>query len=183
MKKISLLMASMLITGSAFAQDQVNHLGSGVVSTEKLIEALTPKPKYKVRGIRFNNQEQEASQPAVALSVHFEYDSAELSAHALEQLHPLGEALKSEQLAAFNFAIDGHTDASGPDQYNLTLSQRRALAVGNYLYANFGVAAERLNLTGKGESELYDAEQPGSAVNRRVQITTLVAEPAAEQEG
>ena len=31
--------------------------------------------------------------------------------------------------------------------------------------------------------ELYDAEQPASAVNRRVQITTLVTEPAAGQEG
>ncbi len=182
MKKLSVLMAGALFACSAVAQDRVTHLGDGVVSAKTLIDALTPKPKYKVRGIRFNAQDQ--GPPSVALSVHFAHDSAELSEQALAQLNPLGEALKSEQLAAFSFAIDGHTDASGSEQYNMTLSQRRALAVGNYLYANYGVDATRLNLTGKGESELYDAAQPRSGLNRRVQITTLEApQPTDAQEG
>lgn len=170
MNRFILAIACMAISVTVYAEQTTKHYGDKVLTKEQFIEVLKPKPKYKLRGIGFTQQSEPQS---LALSVHFEYDSADLTEQAVAQLNPLGEALNSEQLAPFGFAIDGHTDATGSDEYNMTLSQRRALAVGNYLYENYGVDVARLNLTGKGESALYDASQPESAINRRVEITTV----------
>ena len=48
--------------------------------------------------------------------------------------------------------VYGHTDSSGDDQYNFDLSQRRALAVANYLSAQ-GVDSRRFAVTGFGETK------------------------------
>lgn len=157
------------------SQSKGVHFGNQVPSKQEFIDALKPKPKYKLRGIRVNNQEP-AEPASLALSVNFAHDSFELSDHAQTQLNPLGEALNSEELAPYSFVIDGHTDASGTEDYNMTLSQKRALAVGNYLYNNYAVDVARLELSGKGEAELYDATSPTSAINRRVQVTTVVSQ-------
>ena len=69
--------------------------------------------------------------------------------------------------------IEGHADASGPDTYNLTLSQLRARAVRAYLIEQHGITPERLPFVGKGESEPYDARNPAAPVNRRVVFTNL----------
>jgi OmpA-OmpF porin, OOP family len=69
--------------------------------------------------------------------------------------------------------IDGHADASGSADYNLTLSQLRARAVRAYLIQQHGIAPERLPFVGKGETELYDPAHPTAAVNRRVVFTNL----------
>jgi outer membrane protein OmpA-like peptidoglycan-associated protein len=151
-------------------------------TSETLIEALTPKPTYKLRGIRFNqtgaaNAEQasaDGSAPSIAMGINFAFDSASLTQEAMTQLKPLGEALNSEQLEAFSFKIDGHTDAAGTENYNMELSKQRAIAVGKYLYAQYGVNLGRLVVTGKGESELYDSDNPRGAINRRVEISTIV---------
>lgn len=172
MRLIVTFASCLVLTATSFAEEKVKHVGDAVLSTEEVIDVLKPKkPRYKVRGIRFNNQAEPAQ--ALALNVQFKFDSAELTQEAMEQLAPLGQALVSQELAEFSFAIDGHTDARGTEQYNQVLSEQRALSVGNYLYHNFGVEAERLNLNGKGESELYDTDQPESPMNRRVQITAI----------
>jgi len=170
MQRIIFTAAILALSLATQAQNETKHYGDKVLTKEQFIEVLKPKPKYKTRGIRFTQQDEPQS---LALSVHFDYDSADLTEQALAQLNPLGEALNSEQLAPFGFAIDGHTDATGGEEYNMSLSQRRALAVGNYLYENYGVDVARLSLTGKGESELYDASQPEGPINRRVEITTV----------
>ena len=68
-------------------------------------------------------------------------------------------------------AIEGHTDNSGDEAYNLELSERRAAAVVAYLTAN-GIDAGRLASDGKGEAEpVVSNDTPqGQAQNRRVVI-------------
>lgn len=157
------------------AQEEV-YYGDRVPSKEELIDQLTPKPKYKTRGIQFGQPDVPKTEPSVSLAINFAYDSFELTPQAMQQLAPLGEALKSDQLSAFTFDIQGHTDASGSEAYNLSLSEKRALAVGSHLYSTYGIDPEKIQLTGKGESELYDKANPRSGVNRRVQISTLSAQ-------
>lgn len=65
----------------------------------------------------------------------------------------------------------GHTDSSGSDAYNQTLSVNRAQAVANVLSAN-GVQTARIATKGYGESQpkASNADEAGRAVNRRVEI-------------
>ncbi len=67
--------------------------------------------------------------------------------------------------------IVGHADSTGPDAYNQTLSENRAISVGNYLIAQ-GVLRDRFYIAGMGErapiadnSTAYGRQQ-----NRRVEI-------------
>ncbi len=67
--------------------------------------------------------------------------------------------------------VYGHTDSTGSDSYNLDLSQRRALAVANYL-AGQGVDSRRFGVTGFGKDRpiASNATADGRAANRRVEI-------------
>lgn len=158
-------------------ENQATYIDGESQSAADIISALKPKPRYKTRGIRFNNTSADVepiTAPTIAMGINFDYDSDQLSDQAIAQLKPLGEALNSDQLANFSFKIDGHTDATGPENYNMDLSRRRALSVGQHLYQAYGVKVERLTLNGKGEAELYDSSKPADGINRRVEITTLV---------
>lgn len=107
------------------------------------------------------------------LTVYFAYDSAFLTPQARGQLSFLGRALQSPQLADFRYLLAGHTDARGPDAYNMDLSYRRAWAVKRYLMRKFGIASWRLEVVGWGEDYLRDPLNPYDAVNRRVEITLI----------
>jgi len=155
---------------------RATYIDGELQSADEIIKALKPKPRYKTRGIRFNKTEPEAAAaaaPSIAMGITFAYDSDQLSEQAVAQLKPLGEALNSQQLANFSFQVDGHTDATGSESYNLDLSRRRALTVGQHLFQTYGVKADRLKLSGKGEAHLYDPQQPAAGINRRVEITTI----------
>jgi len=117
--------------------------------------------------------EQPAAAPSISMEINFGHNSAQLTDQSIAQLAPLGQALQSQELANFGFMLEGHTDASGPDSYNMSLSEQRALAVGNFLYQYYGVDPSRLNILGRGETALLDPSNPTSGVNRRVSITTL----------
>ena len=78
--------------------------------------------------------------------------------------------------------IDGHTDASGTDSYNLKLSDRRAKSVNDYLNS-VGVSKSRLGTRGFGESQPVssnDTEQ-GRKQNRRVEVAIWANEDLKKQ--
>jgi outer membrane protein OmpA-like peptidoglycan-associated protein len=67
--------------------------------------------------------------------------------------------------------IVGYTDSQGTSDYNLSLSDRRALAVSSFLAAQ-GVTASRLRTAGRGETEPIGTNETeaGRQLNRRVEI-------------
>ncbi|MGJ8529401.1 OmpA family protein [Maritalea sp.] len=67
--------------------------------------------------------------------------------------------------------IYGHTDSSGSSQYNMDLSNRRALSVANYV-SGVGVDPRRVYVTGYGETRpiASNSTEAGKAANRRVEI-------------
>jgi outer membrane protein OmpA-like peptidoglycan-associated protein len=101
------------------------------------------------------------------LLVTFEFDSDRLTAPAKENLSQFAKALLDPQLKGQKFEIDGHTDATGAEQYNLGLSNRRANAVVSFL-ASQGVDASTLMPKGFGKSHPRVAD-PFSPQNRRVE--------------
>ena len=81
-------------------------------------------------------------------NVYFDYDSSALSDAAKGQLQRNAVLLKTN--AQFQVTIEGHCDERGTDAYNLSLGQRRATAVSQYLIS-LGVAASRLRTISYGE--------------------------------
>ncbi|MDA8050396.1 MAG: OmpA family protein [Rhodospirillales bacterium] len=116
-----------------------------------------------------------AAPPSVNLNVEFATNSANLTPAARQTLDALGKALSSQQLAAYRFRIEGHTDTVGSPAYNLTLSQHRADAVAAYLERKFGIPAAKLQTVGMGEGGLLVPTPPNTpnAKNRRVQVINL----------
>ena len=117
------------------------------------------------------------SAPTVNLTVNFAHGSAELTPDAVRTLDELGRALASQDLAAYRFRIEGHTDTVGSSNYNRTLSERRAVAVVDYVTRKFGVDPSRLQAIGMGEDGLLVPTPPQTPEprNRRVQVTNLGA--------
>jgi len=119
---------------------------------------------------------QQANPPAqksLNARVQFEFDSFDLTDDAKGVLDRLAGVLNDDLMLDQVVQIEGHADAKGPDEYNLTLSQLRARAVRAYLIEQHRISPDRLPFLGKGEHELYDASNPVAPVNRRVVFTNL----------
>ena len=164
---------------SSDAKTVLDNLGAALKSPDLsanifLIEGLKSEQPagggLKFRGVR----PVEATKPkAVSLMVQFEFGSSELTPDAKQVLNNLGSALKSPQLGADSFLIEGHTDSVGSDEYNQRLSEARAASVKTYLTGSLGVQPSRLETVGKGEAQPLDASNTEAAVNRRVQIVNV----------
>ena len=101
--------------------------------------------------------------------VNFDYKSAKLRPDAMHLLDALVIRLKSHP--ELRIEVDGHTDYIGSDQYNQTLSERRARSVVTYL-GKSGVAASRLTAKGYGKSKplVDNTTADGRFQNRRVEL-------------
>jgi outer membrane protein OmpA-like peptidoglycan-associated protein len=110
--------------------------------------------------------------PSLSLLIQFDLNSARVKPESQQALANLATALKSSELLASKFAVEGHTDATGRADSNQRLSQLRADAVRDLL-ASQGIALQRLQASGKGASELANKTDPGAAENRRVKIVNL----------
>jgi len=111
--------------------------------------------------------------PAVNALITFEFNSAALTAEAKQQLDGLARALRSPDLWGSKIRLEGHTDASGPEEYNKSLSQLRAEAVRDYLMQRANLDTNMFEPVGKGESELLDKARPTAQINRRVSIVNI----------
>jgi len=106
----------------------------------------------------------------VNLRVEFDFDSAVLRDSEKPKLATLCEAMRR---TGGVFRIVGHTDAAGTDAYNEKLSLLRAEEVKRHLVGECGLPAERLQAVGVGKRHLYDAANPRSEVNRRVEFQAM----------
>ena len=84
-------------------------------------------------------------------------------------LDPIAETLTT--YPETDAIIKGHTDASGPEEFNQKLSEDRAMAVSDYLVSK-GVDSSRIESVGVGSSEPVDDNdtKDGKIANRRVDI-------------
>ena len=105
-------------------------------------------------------------------NVTFATDSADLSPAFFEVLNSVGKVLKEFDQTVVEVA--GHTDSTGSESYNQSLSERRATSVSQYFSAK-GITEQRLMSVGMGE--LRPVADNGSAdgrqANRRVEITMV----------
>lgn len=105
-------------------------------------------------------------------SVTFATDSSDLSPAFFSVLNSVGKVLAEYEQTVVEVA--GHTDSTGSDSYNQSLSERRATAVSSYLRGQ-GVIDQRLITLGMGEARPVadNSSAAGRQANRRVEITMV----------
>jgi outer membrane protein OmpA-like peptidoglycan-associated protein len=105
-------------------------------------------------------------------NVTFATNSSDLSPAFFDVLNSVGKVLAEYEKTVVEVA--GHTDSTGTDAYNQSLSERRANAVSTYLRGQ-GVIPQRLITLGMGESRPIadNNTESGRQINRRVEITMV----------
>lgn len=113
-------------------------------------------------------------------AILFAFDSSQLSADARRNLDDLAQSLR--EYPNTEILIAGHTDATGSDDYNQDLSERRASSAGSYLMSN-GVQPSRITTIGKGELEPIASNESafGREQNRRVEVAIFASEEYREE--
>ena len=109
----------------------------------------------------------------VGFNIQFALGSSELLLSARPYLDSVGEMLNLERMRESRILIAGHADASGEQDFNRRLSERRALAVRDYLVASHGIGSDRLTVAGYGESKPLPGISPYDGINRRVEFHPL----------
>lgn len=101
----------------------------------------------------------------------FAFDSAELKEDGEAALGEL--AADIENMTAVNtIRVDGHTDSTGPLEYNMGLSERRAQSVKDFLVSK-GIPADAIETEGHGPNDPVadNSTREGRAENRRAVVT------------
>ncbi|AZC29300.1 OmpA family protein [Pseudomonas chlororaphis] len=107
----------------------------------------------------------------VIRDVHFEFDSAKLTAADKTKLDTIATRLKQEAPSA-QLRVTGHTDSVGSDAYNQRLSEKRARSVTEYLISAGVPRSSFVSVVGAGESQPVadNKTADGRAMNRRTEI-------------
>lgn len=106
--------------------------------------------------------------------VQFGVDAAALSDGAKAALDELAAGLKQENADVY-LEIQGHTDSTGSESYNLELGERRAAAVRSYLSVEHGIPLHRMSVISYGDERPIadNSTTEGRAQNRRVTVVVL----------
>ncbi len=100
--------------------------------------------------------------------VNFNFDSHELTQISRDYLEELGQKMIDYPRSLLE--MTGHTDKTGPADYNLMLGKARAEAVQRYLVDQYGIALYRMFIVSQGENRpvAMGDERDANAKNRRV---------------
>ncbi|MBU0985268.1 MAG: OmpA family protein [candidate division Zixibacteria bacterium] len=128
--------------------------------------------RFAEGGKSFKDQMAETGR-VVTHGILFDKGSATIKGQSFKTLKNIGDMLTDDP--ALRVCIEGHTDSDGADDFNMTLSRQRAESVRQYLTTTYGIAADRLECQGKGESSPIDTNDSpeGKANNRRVEFVKL----------
>lgn len=168
--------ALMYINGDRVAQIPGFKLPTGSSTIEFFSQATVRSPVY-ISDIRVDYGVDDpvevftAEEKYVTRSIFFDFNSSALRPESTPELERIYGMLSSYREPV---VIEGHTDAIGPDDYNLELSESRAQAVKDYLVEK-GLDAALIEAVGKGETDpISDNESDeGRQANRRVVVAPV----------
>lgn len=105
-------------------------------------------------------------------NVFFDFDKSVLKPTSYPELNRISKLM--DEKASMKIEIAGHTDATGPESYNMQLSKKRAQAVADYL-AGKGVDKNRMTVVFYGEEKPAETNgtSEGRSKNRRVEFKIL----------
>lgn len=155
-------------------------------SEDDIYDALSAPPVveiddgYSIDEIRYSHSLRNRLRRIDLDTINFAFGSWEVQEGDYDKLERMARAMRRvlRRNSAEMFLIEGHTDAVGSDDDNLTLSDRRAEEVATILTEEFDVPAENLTTQGYGEQFLKIETDEPERENRRVavrRITPLLA--------
>ena len=153
----------------------------GRASDDEIYEAFSAPPisrlerRYTLDEIRYNPPLREHMRRVDLDEITFETGSSTVSPDQYGKLERLARIITRvlDRDPAEVFMIEGHTDAPGDEQDNLSLSDRRAEAIADILSSEFGVPPENLVTQGYGEQELKINTRDAERQNRRVTMRRI----------
>ncbi len=112
--------------------------------------------------------------------VLFEFNKADLNPASTKSVEELANVLK--KYPDTDVLIEGHTDSKGSDNYNMSLSEKRAQTVSSYLRGK-DIAASRMRTVGYGEKQPVASNDTddGRTQNRRVTFVITANEKMKEE--
>lgn len=130
---------------------------TGALYTVKATERIVTTTETRIVGLKIDN-------------VQFDFDKTDVQSSYVDEVDALGMFLQKNPSAYV--LLEGYTDSTGPEEYNLSLSLRRAQSVATYLMSNYNVADDRIvvNYYGPANPVASNATAEGRAMNRRVEI-------------
>lgn len=157
------------IIGGVVGGTAGGYIGSRMDKQAKQIEQEIPGAEVERVGEGINVTFDEAS------GVYFDSEKYNLNAKSQETLNKLAGIFK--EYPNTNILVEGHTDDTGSDSYNLTLSKNRAQAVTSYMVSN-GLDKGRFDTKWYGEAQpKYDnTTAEGRSKNRRVELAIVANE-------
>jgi hypothetical protein len=141
--------------------------------------------QYTLDEIRFSPDVRNLM-PRVDLdTITFASGSSDITPDQFNRIAPIADGIKRavSQNPSEVFLIEGHTDAVGETDENLSLSDRRAESVADILTSQFQIPPENLTTQGYGEQQLKVPTQGPERANRRVtvrRITPLLQQGQAQ---
>ncbi|MEW6196117.1 MAG: OmpA family protein [Bacteroidota bacterium] len=126
-------------------------------------------PREVVKEVVVEKPVTSESEKWVLVGVNFDFNSAKITPESYPILYDAAKTLL--KYPDMKVEIQGYTDNIGSEQYNKTLSQRRADTVKKYLLSK-GVSQDRLTSVGYGESNPIadNKTADGRAMNRRIEF-------------
>ncbi len=157
------------IIGAAVGGAVGNRIGNKMDRNAEAIEEAIPGAEVTRIGEGINVTFDENS------GVKFQLNSADISAEGQETLRKMAEVFV--EYDDTNILIEGHTDSSGADSYNLSLSEKRAKSVASFLQAN-GVSSSRMTTKWYGETQpkFDNNTEEGRVKNRRVELGIVASD-------
>lgn len=150
-------------------------------SDDDLYDALSAPPveeiddRYSLDEIRSSYSVRDRMRRVDLDTINFEFGSWEVNENDYDRLERMARAMR--RVLRNNpdemFLIEGHTDAVGSDEDNLTLSDRRAESVARILSEEFRVPQENMTTQGYGEQFLKINTSGPERENRRVAIRNI----------
>ena len=130
---------------------------TGALYTVKATERIETLSESRIVGLQIDN-------------ILFDFDKASLRTSYVDEVDALGMFLQKNPSAYV--LLEGYTDSSGSEEYNLGLSLRRAESIANYLMDNYNIGDDRIvvNYYGPANPAASNATSKGRSMNRRVEI-------------
>lgn len=130
---------------------------TGALYVVKATDRIVTTTDTKIVGLKVSN-------------IQYPFDSAKIDMDYIDEVDDLGAFLQKNPTAYV--LLEGYTDSTGSEEYNLQLSLKRAESVASYLKDKYMIADERIvmNYYGAANPVASNDTDEGRAMNRRVEV-------------